>query len=583
MEAPTGPLRQPATSRRAGRKPVQALARDLGRRFGFPILLFAVGLTVDVVAYVGALHATEDRATEALADDGSDVISLIEEAVQHGLRQTSAVDGLFQASEVVTVEEFEEFAHIVGGWPVAQLGFARIVPATELDAYLTDIRITQPDFEVYERSGSRRQPLSFRPRYAPVQYAVSFFEEVGDRGFDLASDPKRLKAIDSTLRTAQPTLTGFVDIVGDEAPGDVELLRAIEGPSGEAIGFAFALLQLDEILAERAPEILPLGITWSFAEPTPDNAVAVRHSDQWRETVPVLDTTFVFELHAPPELLKQERRSGFAAFAVGLLAAVLAALALHFFLQHLRSRGEVARLRELTRQKDRFLAGVSHELRTPLTAVIGLLEVLTDGSQVLADGDTAEYLELARQEAKELADLVEDLLTAGRLSAGTLMVSIEPVDLNYEIHRVVERLIVPSGRQLHVGQQLGSVWADPLRFRQILRNLVTNALRYGESSIEIEAANSGESVSLEVRNDGPPIPTPMRGRIFEPFQTGGSQPTQPDSIGLGLSISRQLARTMGGDLTYRYHSGRSIFTVTLPMAVLTATDGDPTAFVRSIS
>jgi len=295
----------------------------------------------------------------------------------------------------------------------------------------------------------------------------------------------------------------------------------------------------------------------------------------WRGTIDVLDSVFLLDLHAPEDVLQQERAGRRTSFMLGLIAAVLAALALHFFIQQLRSREEVVRLRDITKQKDRFLAGVSHELRTPITAVMGLLEVLADNRHALAESETSEYIELARQEAKELADLVEDLLTAGRLSAGTLTVAAAPVDLSIQVRRVIDRLATPPGMRIQMGERLGSVWADPLRLRQILRNLATNALRYGERLIEIQAVMSERAVYLEVRNDGPPVSLPMRERIFEPFQTAGSQPTQPDSIGLGLSISRQLARAMGGELTYRYNAGQSIFTLILPTSRLAHTERTP--------
>jgi signal transduction histidine kinase len=108
------------------------------------------------------------------------------------------------------------------------------------------------------------------------------------------------------------------------------------------------------------------------------------------------------------------------------------------------------------------------------------------------------------------------------------------------------------------------VWADPTRTRQIVRNLLTNALRYGGTEVVIEARSDDAVTVLSVRDDGVGLPQSEWTRIFEPYQRAHDRPTQPASIGLGLTVSRQLARAMGGDLTYRASETGSVFELTLP-------------------
>jgi len=110
-----------------------------------------------------------------------------------------------------------------------------------------------------------------------------------------------------------------------------------------------------------------------------------------------------------------------------------------------------------------------------------------------------------------------------------------------------------------------STYADPRRTRQILRNLVSNALRYGGDEVAIQIEPIGDRVELRVCDSGPPIQAHEVERVFRPFEIGtGSQ--HPKSVGLGLSVARKLARLMDGDLTYRYQSGRSTFVLSLPAA-----------------
>jgi hypothetical protein len=240
------------------------------RRFRFPLLLLVVGLALNIVVYTGDLTTSERRAAEELSADAGALSSLIKEAVQHGLTQISAVDGLFQASEEVTAAEFEDFAHIIGGEPVSLLGFAWMVPAEGVEAYLTETRNTWPDFEIFEETAGHRTAVSARNRYIPIHYAVSFSDLPEERGFDLASDPHRLAAIDRTLETYEPTLTtGFVEIEGDVSGGDVELFLAVAGLPGKPTGVTFTVLEIDEVLADRAPDILPQGASWSLTQIAP--------------------------------------------------------------------------------------------------------------------------------------------------------------------------------------------------------------------------------------------------------------------------------------------------------------------------
>ena len=106
-------------------------------------------------------------------------------------------------------------------------------------------------------------------------------------------------------------------------------------------------------------------------------------------------------------------------------------------------------------------------------------------------------------------------------------------------------------------------WADPLRLRQILRNLLSNAERYGGTNVEIEVEHLNRFVVVRVRDDGTGVPPEHREAIFEPYVRGGGDSALPGSLGLGLAVSRRLARLMGGDLTYRW-DGSSIFELTLP-------------------
>jgi signal transduction histidine kinase len=252
------------------------------------------------------------------------------------------------------------------------------------------------------------------------------------------------------------------------------------------------------------------------------------------------------------------------ALPVLIMLAAAGGLAVVWILLRVRKAREQT-LKEVVFAKDEFLARVSHELRTPLTAVVGFAAELDHNWEGLSEGDRAEMIHVIRTQGDEVSMMVEDLLVAARSEMGTLTVVPEPT-------RIGEALdLAMAGSYLNQRQvtitpdtSMVEVWADPVRLRQILRNLLVNAARYGGIRVLIRAFEEGDSVTIRVEDDGPGVPEELRQSIFEPYFRGPQSQGQPASIGLGLAVSRELARMMGGDLQYVRRPGWSVFEVTLP-------------------
>lgn len=218
------------------------------------------------------------------------------------------------------------------------------------------------------------------------------------------------------------------------------------------------------------------------------------------------------------------------------------------------------RMEEMAEGRLRLIASVSHEVRTPLTSVLGFAEMLR--SPELSQEERQEALEHIASSAAEMAHVVEDLLVGARAELGELKLAAVAVDLRAQVNQVLETLRV----SFPVEETPAGVRArgDPARVRQILRNLLTNAQRYGGSDVRIHITQAGGRAVLAVSDDGPPLTEEQRKRIFEPFYTAHPQRTRTEPVGLGLYLSRELARKMGGDLTYRHTAGRAYFELTLP-------------------
>jgi len=215
------------------------------------------------------------------------------------------------------------------------------------------------------------------------------------------------------------------------------------------------------------------------------------------------------------------------------------------------------------RSKIELIGTVSHELRNPLTSIVGYAHVL---NEALASEfpEHAEMAAVVKQQAQDVANIVEDLLTAAQAGAGTLRVVTAPFDLAEEVRRTLTGLGVRHAGTLEVETAPAPAIGDAMRVRQITRNLVMNAIVHGGDHIMVATRCSGRRVRLEVSDDGPGLAPGDETRVFEPFQHGNREARGHSSVGLGLTISRQLARLMGGDLVYRREGGRTIFSLVLP-------------------
>ncbi len=221
---------------------------------------------------------------------------------------------------------------------------------------------------------------------------------------------------------------------------------------------------------------------------------------------------------------------------------------------------------QLIRAKDQFLASISHELRTPLTAVVGFGEVLRDSGATLSESERREFLDVLIAQGSDVTNIVNDLLVAAKADIGTLNVSRVTVNLRAQTAQVLEGFNRDQMARIgFLNAQDVRAMGDPDRIRQIVRNLITNALRYGGDDVHVEVVGE-EQTGILVCDNGPGIPDQDRERIFQPYQRAHNAPGVAGSLGLGLSISRKLARLMDGDLVYRHDRHRSIFELSLPRA-----------------
>ena len=225
-----------------------------------------------------------------------------------------------------------------------------------------------------------------------------------------------------------------------------------------------------------------------------------------------------------------------------------------------------AQLEALLAAKDEFVASVSHELRTPLTAVVGLATELRDSLRTFTPAETSELVELIAAQGEEVAAIVEDLLVAAKATSGTLEVDAAPVDVVREIEDVLKGMKLERKVPLESEGSVPAAYADAVRLRQIVRNLLVNAQRYGGPRKRMSVDSRDGMVCIEVRDSGQALPDDEREAIFDRYYRARQVPGVTASVGLGLTLSRELARRMGGDLYYHHDGGEAVFRLEVPVA-----------------
>ncbi|GAT64439.1 two-component system sensor histidine kinase [Planomonospora sphaerica] len=222
-------------------------------------------------------------------------------------------------------------------------------------------------------------------------------------------------------------------------------------------------------------------------------------------------------------------------------------------------------IRRMERWRAALTAALAHDVRSPLTSVQFAVETLNEDGPDLPEERREAIARVAIRQVDRIRRLAADLLDADRLdSHGTLRLDLHPLDLRAAAEKAVGYLSAPVRVEVPAGL---TVRADPQRLEQMLVNLATNAVRYGAPPIVVSAApagrGDGELLAVHVRDHGPGIPEDRRSLLFSRFSGAGAT---PGSVGLGLWITRELARAHGGDAFYAPADPGSRFTVTLPAA-----------------
>ncbi len=535
------------------------------------VVTFAIAATVEINASADDVAWWTDEQAELVAE-------VVGESLNGVTTDLEAVAAFVEQTDP-NAAEYEEFVDRIDGTASAVgVGYMTELDAADFDAHAAEQQRLLGDsyfvFSIDERAEmvpveranrSAFYPVRFFALGTPIRSAIADDPEIANigPGLDAGFDPVWRADIARALDVDGPTFSGFTVLELEFVTLDrvffasVPVAPTADRPRGLVVAMMVEQLILPEldrtVLDNVAWEAIPPGAeaahvtgpnarfypmelpgtTWSLAIAPTEEALAELRGTAWWITAAIVAALVFF---------------------VGLVVALL--------VERRSEHKRLDRLHRLAEDKDRFLASVSHELRTPLTVVSGLAYELHDQPESFTAEERDGLMDMLVEQTDELTGIVEDLLVAARSDIRRVAVHCHEVDLLCLVEQVMESTGVEASTRGDPGHAL----ADPQRVRQILRNLLTNAKRYGGSQVRIDFAEGAGWTEVSVADNGAGIPLEQRQSVFEPYESAHSPTTDVQSVGLGLYISRNLARAMGGELEYAYDGAWSHFRLRLPSA-----------------
>jgi len=246
---------------------------------------------------------------------------------------------------------------------------------------------------------------------------------------------------------------------------------------------------------------------------------------------------------------------------------------------------------ESDRLKSAFLSNMSHEIRTPMNAILGFSSLLSDGDST--PEERSEYIEIIKDRGNDLMRIISDIIDVAKIESGQLKINIKDCKINYLLEDILtvfnqmkkkqEKQQVELATSLENPDSEFTILTDPQRLRQVITNLIENALKFTESgSVRFgytlkEDPGIGKSIIFFVEDTGIGIPSDMLNVIFERFrQVDDSHTRKYGGTGLGLTICKNLVHLMGGNLSVASEVGKGTrFTITLPMWTISAPKEQP--------
>lgn len=582
------------------------------RQYLVVVVLACLGITLSVISFKFVLGQEEHKQRVAFEHAAATATGALKHSLHMNMMVLQSVISLYAASNTVHRDEFHKFVSPILSQrkSLHALEWIPRIPHAERAKYEAAARNEgYPDFRIVQQEGQGAMtPAARDQEHFPVYYVEPYAGNEKALGFDLASNPARLAALEKARDSGMPIVTGRITLVQETEDQYGFLVfwpvyrngapkETLDERRGNLTGFILGVFRVGDLVAQTVKRANLENLTphieislYDRSAPPSKQALIVTHSNN--QSAVEASPPFRFERN-----LKVGERNwevvvtshplsawlfweAWAALVVGLL---LTSLLSAYILASLRRTASVERLvaqrtqelREESLAKSQILSTVTHELKTPLTTIVGYVDrlLLRRDTVGLLNERQQRYLENVQEESRRLKTLIDDLLDISRIEAGSLQLTLAELEVRVEIDQALhtvqnqftEKRILT---ERDIPPDLSPITANQLRFSQIVINLLTNAHKYSPEGAKliVTAKECAGVVQIDVADTGMGISKADQARLFTKFFRADNTATRNESgTGLGLFITRHLVEAQGGKIWVESREGKgSTFSFTVP-------------------